>query len=58
MNKQPYEALAPTRKASILAYMCNELLYCRNVVREIEGNIDVIAKFKSDRWALEGKLRQ
>lgn len=54
----PYEALPPSRKASILAYMCNELLYCRNVVREIEGNIDVIAKFKSDRWALEGKIRQ
>lgn len=53
-----YELLEPSTKAAILGQMCNELLYCRNVVREIETNIDVVAKLKGDKWAAEGQLRQ
>lgn len=57
-NAGSYELLEPATKAAILAQMCNELLYCRNVVREIEGSIEVVAKLKGDKWAAEGQLRQ
>ena len=41
----------------MLALMCNELLYCRNVVREIEGNIEEGARQRGEKWALEAKQR-
>ncbi|KHJ49020.1 Bromodomain protein [Trichuris suis] len=57
LERTSFESLEPTVKSRILAYMCDELLYCRNVVREIESSIEVLAKLKSDKWAIKGKIR-
>jgi len=52
-----FEALSAGKKAAMLALMCNELLYCRNVVREIEGNIEEGTRLRGDKWAVEAKQR-
>ncbi|CAJ0942984.1 unnamed protein product, partial [Mesorhabditis belari] len=52
-----YEELSGEKKADILAYICNELLYCRNIIREIDSNLEEIAKLRGERWMREGKVR-
>lgn len=52
-----FENLDPESKASILAFLCNELLYCRNIVREIEGNMEEMTRLKGEKWLREGKSR-
>lgn len=58
LEQNAFEALNSTSKAAMLAYMCNELLYCRNVVREIETNIDETTRLKGEKWNVDGKVRQ
>ncbi|KRY01376.1 Bromodomain adjacent to zinc finger domain protein 2B, partial [Trichinella pseudospiralis] len=57
LESNSFEAVDPSVKVRILAYMCNDLLYCRNVVREVESNIEELAKLKSDKWSMKGKIR-
>uniref|UniRef100_A0A0N5D0Y7 Bromodomain adjacent to zinc finger domain protein 2B n=1 Tax=Thelazia callipaeda TaxID=103827 RepID=A0A0N5D0Y7_THECL len=52
-----FECLDPESKASILAFLCNELLYCRNVVRDIESNMEEMTRLKGEKWLREGKSR-
>ncbi|VDM39978.1 unnamed protein product [Toxocara canis] len=52
-----FENLDPESKASILAFLCNELLYCRNIVREIESNMEEMTRLKGEKWLREGKSR-
>uniref|UniRef100_A0A158R472 Bromodomain adjacent to zinc finger domain protein 2B n=1 Tax=Syphacia muris TaxID=451379 RepID=A0A158R472_9BILA len=52
-----FECLDPESKAAILAFLCNELLYCRNVIREIEGNMEEMTRLKGEKWLREGKNR-
>ncbi|KRZ79721.1 Bromodomain adjacent to zinc finger domain protein 2B [Trichinella papuae] len=57
LENNSFEAVDPSVKVRMLAYMCNDLLYCRNVVREVESNIEELAKLKSDKWSMKGKIR-
>ncbi|VDO99630.1 unnamed protein product [Soboliphyme baturini] len=57
LDDHEFDTLSGEDKISILAYMTNELLYCRNVVREIENNIEVVAKLKGDKWSYESRIR-
>ncbi|KRX49059.1 Bromodomain adjacent to zinc finger domain protein 2B [Trichinella murrelli] len=57
LESNSFEAVDPSVKVRMLAYMCNDLLYCRNVVREVESNIEELAKLKSDKWSKKGKIR-
>ncbi|MCP9259133.1 hypothetical protein DINM_002101 [Dirofilaria immitis] len=43
-----FECLDPESKAAILAFLCNELLYCRNVVRDIESNMEEMTRLKGE----------
>ncbi|OZC11454.1 hypothetical protein X798_01311 [Onchocerca flexuosa] len=52
-----FECLDPESKAAILAFLCNELLYCRNVVRDIESNMEEMTRLKGEKWLREGKSR-
>nr|CDP99236.1 Bm7549 [Brugia malayi] len=52
-----FECLDPESKAAILAFLCNELLYCRNVVRDIEANMEEMTRLKGEKWLREGKSR-
>lgn len=54
---QSFECLDPESKAAILAFLCNELLYCRNIVREIESNMEEMTRLKGEKWLRDGKCR-
>ncbi|ESO92014.1 hypothetical protein LOTGIDRAFT_121430, partial [Lottia gigantea] len=54
----PLEALNPTYKAKILAFLCDELVSSRTITSEIEHNIDSINNMRRDKWIVEGKLRK
>uniref|UniRef100_S4RSF4 Bromodomain adjacent to zinc finger domain 2B n=1 Tax=Petromyzon marinus TaxID=7757 RepID=S4RSF4_PETMA len=50
-------AHTPSQKASVLAFLCDELLCSRTVTSEIDKNIDHISSLRRDKWIVEGKLR-
>uniref|UniRef100_A0A1I7TWX6 Bromodomain adjacent to zinc finger domain protein 2B n=1 Tax=Caenorhabditis tropicalis TaxID=1561998 RepID=A0A1I7TWX6_9PELO len=49
--------LEAEQKASILAFLCDELVCSRNVVTEIDKNLDEISRLKGEKWMREGKAR-
>ncbi|CAD6185660.1 unnamed protein product [Caenorhabditis auriculariae] len=57
LDESSFESLGGTEKASILAYLCNELLCCQNIVKEIDGNLEEISRLKGEKWMREGKAR-
>ncbi|EPB80343.1 Methyl-CpG binding domain protein [Ancylostoma ceylanicum] len=52
-----FAELSGEEKASILAYLCNELLCCPNIVKEIDRNLEEVGRLKGDRWMRDGKAR-
>lgn len=50
-------ALTGEQKASILAFLCDELVCSRNVVTEIDRNLEEISRLKGEKWMREGKAR-
>ncbi|KAK5970142.1 Methyl-CpG binding domain protein [Trichostrongylus colubriformis] len=52
-----FAELAGEEKASILAFLCNELLCCPNIVKEIDRNLEEVGRLKGDRWMRDGKAR-
>ncbi|XP_071440826.1 bromodomain adjacent to zinc finger domain protein 2A-like isoform X2 [Hetaerina americana] len=58
LRERPFLSLNPTRKAAILAFLCNELLQNKAVLRQIEGAIEGVAQLRRDRWTIEGKIRK
>ncbi|KAG8229189.1 hypothetical protein J437_LFUL001061 [Ladona fulva] len=58
LRERPFLSLNPTRKAAILAFICNELLQNKAVLRQIEGAIEGVAQLRRDRWIIEGKIRK
>ncbi|XP_065342167.1 bromodomain adjacent to zinc finger domain protein 2B-like isoform X13 [Cloeon dipterum] len=58
LRTTPFLALSPTRKAAILAFICNELLQNKAVCRQIDASIENVAQLRKDRWAIDGKIRK
>ncbi|CAH1966841.1 unnamed protein product [Acanthoscelides obtectus] len=58
LKDKPFLALSPTNKAEILAYICNELLQNKAVVRQIESSLESVAHLKKDKWLLDMKIRK
>ncbi|CAJ0569838.1 unnamed protein product, partial [Mesorhabditis spiculigera] len=52
-----FESISGEKKAEILGFICNELLFCRNIIREIDSNLEEISKLRGERWMREGKVR-
>ncbi|GAB6019345.1 Bromodomain adjacent to zinc finger domain protein 2B [Chamberlinius hualienensis] len=57
ISRKPFLALNPTQKAAILAYLCNELLCSKTIIRQIDNNIEGLNNMRRDRWVVEGKVR-
>ncbi|KAK6048130.1 hypothetical protein COOONC_14365 [Cooperia oncophora] len=51
-----FAELSGEEKASILAFLCNELLCCPNIVKEIDRNLEEVGRLKGDRWMRDGKV--
>ncbi|XP_028991601.1 bromodomain adjacent to zinc finger domain protein 2B isoform X2 [Betta splendens] len=58
LRTKPFQAHSPSQKASILAFLVNELCSSKAVISEIDKNIDHMTNLKKDMSAVEGKLRK
>ncbi|XP_063919473.1 bromodomain adjacent to zinc finger domain protein 2B-like isoform X4 [Zophobas morio] len=58
LKDKPYMALSPTCKAEILAFLCNELLQNKAVIRQIESSLESVAHQKKEKWLMDTKIRK
>ncbi|XP_071554108.1 bromodomain adjacent to zinc finger domain protein 2B-like isoform X12 [Temnothorax nylanderi] len=58
LRDKPFLALNPTHKAQILAFLCNELLQNKAVIRQIEGSLETVAQLRKERFVLDTKIRK
>ncbi|KAJ3592240.1 hypothetical protein NHX12_007368 [Muraenolepis orangiensis] len=58
LKTKAFLAHAPGHKASMLAFLVNELCCSRAVVSEIDNTIDHMTNLRKDKWLVEGKLRK
>lgn len=58
LKDKPFMALAPSDKAAILAFICNELLQNKAVIRQIEGSLETVSHHKKEKWLLDAKIRK
>ncbi|KAK7789353.1 hypothetical protein R5R35_011648 [Gryllus longicercus] len=58
LQEKPFLSLNPTQKAAILAFLCNELLQNKAVLRQVDGSLETVAQLRKDRWLLDTKLRK
>ncbi|XP_076631658.1 bromodomain adjacent to zinc finger domain protein 2B isoform X8 [Colletes latitarsis] len=58
LRDKPFLALNPTHKAQMLAFLCNELLQNKAVIRQIEGSLETVAQLRKERFVLDTKIRK
>lgn len=58
LRSKPFMSLNPTNKAEILAYICNELLQNKAVIRQIENSLETVTQQKKEKWLLDMKIRK
>ncbi|XP_014822027.1 PREDICTED: bromodomain adjacent to zinc finger domain protein 2B isoform X12 [Calidris pugnax] len=58
LKTKAFQAHTPGQKASVLAFLVNELACSKSVVSEIDKNIDYMSNLRRDKWMVEGKLRK
>uniref|UniRef100_A0A3P8PRB4 Bromodomain adjacent to zinc finger domain 2B n=1 Tax=Astatotilapia calliptera TaxID=8154 RepID=A0A3P8PRB4_ASTCA len=58
LRTKPFQAHSPSQKASVLAFLVNELCCSKVVISEIDKNIDYMTNLRKDKWVVEGKLRK
>ncbi|CAO2597352.1 Bromodomain adjacent to zinc finger domain protein 2B [Lemmus lemmus] len=58
LKTKAFQAHTPAQKASILAFLINELACSKSVVSEIDKNIEYMSNLRRDKWVVEGKLRK
>ncbi|NWI28990.1 BAZ2B protein, partial [Sula dactylatra] len=58
LKTKAFQAHTPPQKASVLAFLVNELACSKSVVSEIDKNIDYMSNLRRDKWMVEGKLRK
>ncbi|KAM9011929.1 bromodomain adjacent to zinc finger domain protein 2B isoform 21-T32 [Ara ararauna] len=58
LKTKAFQAHTPAQKASVFAFLVNELVCSKSVVSEIDKNIDYMSNLRRDKWMVEGKLRK
>ncbi|XP_070170214.1 bromodomain adjacent to zinc finger domain protein 2B isoform X10 [Polyergus mexicanus] len=58
LRDKPFLALNATHKAQMLAFLCNELLQNKAVIRQIEGSLETVAQLRKERFVLDTKIRK
>uniref|UniRef100_A0A672IA54 DDT domain-containing protein n=1 Tax=Salarias fasciatus TaxID=181472 RepID=A0A672IA54_SALFA len=58
LRTKAFQAHSPSQKASMLAFLVNELCCSKAVISEIDKSIDYMTNLRKDKWAVEGKLRK
>ncbi|XP_061726231.1 uncharacterized protein LOC133531852 [Cydia pomonella] len=58
LRDKPFLALNATTKSAILAFLCNELLQNKSVLRQIDGALDHLNQLKKERYLMDMKIRK
>ncbi|XP_069472462.1 bromodomain adjacent to zinc finger domain protein 2B isoform X4 [Ambystoma mexicanum] len=58
LKTKAFQAHSPSEKASVLAFLVNELACSKCVVSEIDKSIDYMSNLRKDKWMVEGRLRK
>ncbi|CAH0404305.1 unnamed protein product [Chilo suppressalis] len=58
LRDKPFLALNATTKAKILAFLCDELLQNKSVLRQIDGSLEHLNQVKKERYLLDMKIRK
>ncbi|KAG8559885.1 hypothetical protein GDO81_017480 [Engystomops pustulosus] len=58
LKTKSFQAHTPAEKASVFAFLVNELACSKSVVSEIDKSLDHMSNLRRDKWMVEGKLRK
>lgn len=58
LRTKSFQTLKPDVKASILAFVVEELNASNIVTREIDNTLENMATYRKNKWIIEGKLRK
>ena len=58
VKERPFLCLNPTEKAEILAFVCNELLFNKSVLHQIESNVERVNKAKKIKLLVDTKYKK
>lgn len=58
LRDKPFLALNATAKAKVLAFLCNELLQNKSVLKQIDASLDHLNQLKKERYLLDMKIRK
>ncbi|KAM7380595.1 hypothetical protein PAMP_003878 [Pampus punctatissimus] len=58
LRTKAFQAHSPSQKASMLAFLVNELCCSKALISEIDKHIDHMTNLRKDNWVVEGKLRK
>ena len=58
IKEMTFLCLNPTDKSEMVGFVCNDLLSNKNVVRQIDNNVENVVKAKKNKWEAEMKVRK
>ncbi|KAB5546472.1 hypothetical protein PHYPO_G00072420 [Pangasianodon hypophthalmus] len=58
LRTKSFQTLSPEVKASILAFLVEELNASNTVINEIDKTLENMTTYKKNKWIIEGKLRK
>merc|ERR1712080_192431 len=58
IRETPFLALNATDKAAIIAFLCNDLLQNKAVMKQIDKTVDSVNNMKKDKYLLECRQRK
>ncbi|KAJ0170230.1 hypothetical protein K1T71_014158 [Dendrolimus kikuchii] len=58
LRDKPFLALNATTKAKILAFLCDELLQNKAVLRQIDASLEQLNQLKKERYLMDMKIRK
>ncbi|XP_061224747.1 bromodomain adjacent to zinc finger domain protein 2A, partial [Neopsephotus bourkii] len=58
LRTKPFQALPPGTKASILAFLVDELNGSARIISEIDKSLESMAGYRRNKWVIEGRLRR
>ncbi|XP_068123665.1 bromodomain adjacent to zinc finger domain protein 2A isoform X2 [Hyperolius riggenbachi] len=58
LRTHPFQAHPPHIKASILAFIVNELNASNRIISEIDKTLECMSNYRKNKWIIEGKLRR
>ncbi|XP_073812236.1 bromodomain adjacent to zinc finger domain 2B toutatis isoform X10 [Musca autumnalis] len=58
LKDRPFVALNPTKKAQILAHLCNDLLMNKAVLKQIENSLETCNQMRKEKYMTDMKVRK